>query len=226
MAIESQGTLIRRQSTAAGSTGETVAATIAFSSAAKTITRTDGGDFTVDNFATGMRVENNSTLNATSVHTLASVAATVMTVFEPINSVSTGVSITLTGHTMEPIGQVTAFNGPSGSANVIDITNLGSTAKEKIIGIRDEGQVSLDVIWDTNATALQIAMKDDRASRTKRIFDIVLTDALSTNATSQNSALYYNAFVTGLSMTGAVDDVIKATFTQEITSAVIFIDPL
>jgi hypothetical protein len=32
------------------------------------------------------------------------------------------------------VEQVVSFNGPSGSAGVIDVTHLGSTAKEKLIG--------------------------------------------------------------------------------------------
>jgi len=43
MAIEAQGVQVRRQSTAAGSTGVTVAATLVFS--ATGISRSDAGDF-------------------------------------------------------------------------------------------------------------------------------------------------------------------------------------
>ncbi len=43
------------------------------------------------------------------------------------------------------VGDVTDFSGPGGQASVIDITNLNSTAKEKLVGLRDEGQVSLSL---------------------------------------------------------------------------------
>ena len=43
------------------------------------------------------------------------------------------------------IGQVTGFSGPSMTAAVIDVTALNSTAKEKLIGIYDGGQVTLNV---------------------------------------------------------------------------------
>ena len=220
MAIEAQGVQVRRQSTAAGSTGQTVAATLVFS--ATGISRSDAGDFTADGFSTGMRVETDSTANSTRIFTLSSVAATAMAFYETAVVQSSGISFTVTGHDFEAIGEVVGFNGPSGSANVIDVTHLGSTAKEKRIGLRDEGQVSLDIIYDSNATALHTALRDDRASRTKRIYDIKLTD--NGTASSQPSALYFNSYVTAFSITGAVDDVIKGALTLEITSAVLYID--
>jgi hypothetical protein len=124
---------------------------------------------------------------------------------------------------MENIGQVMGFNGPTGSANVIDVTHLASTAKEKLIGLRDEGQLTLDTIYDTNATALHAALRDDRASRTKRIYDIKLTDA-GTEANAQPTGLYFDAYVTNNSITGTVDDAVKGSVTLEIASAVRFID--
>ena len=223
MAIESQGCLVRRQSTAAGTTATVTAATIGFSSAHE-ITRSDAGSFVTDGFVAGMRVENNSTFNSTLVFTLSSVAATSMGIYDTLTTQTTGASITLTGHTMAAIGEVAGFNGPNGAANVIDVTHLASTAKEKLIGIRDEGQVSLDIIYDTNATAFHTAMRIDRQARTRRIYDITMTD----NGTlfSQPSAHYFDAYITNFSITGAVDDVVKGSITLEITSAVRFISAI
>lgn len=218
MAIESQGIQFRRQSTTAGSTGASSGAVIAFSTASSGVTRS-AGDFTAENWSTGMRMENDSTSNSTRVHTIATIAATVMTVYESVISQATGISFALIGHDMEAVAEISGFNGPSGSANVIDVTNLGSTAKEKLIGLRDEGQLSLDLMFNTDTTALQIALKDDRASRTRRVYDLVLTDQ-STTAGSQPTALFMDAYVTGFALTGAVDDTVKASITLEITSAV------
>ena len=226
MAIESQGAQVRRQSTAAGSTASVTAATIAFSSGStNTISRSDAGSFIVDGFTTGMRLETISTVagfestNSTRIYTVASVAATVMSVYEPVAAQSTGIALTITGHAMSPIGNVTGFSGPSGSAQVIDVTHLGSTAKEKLIGIRDEGQVSLDILFDTASTSLHNAIRADKQSRTRRIYDIKLTDQ-STAAGSQPSAFYFDAYVTNFSITGAIDDAIKGSVTLELSSAV------
>jgi len=47
--------------------------------------------------------------------------------------------------TFETIPNVVSFQGPGGQASVIDVTNLASTAKEKRVGLRDEGQLSLSL---------------------------------------------------------------------------------
>ena len=62
------------------------------------------------------------------------------------------------------VGGFMGFNGPSGSAAVIDITTLGSTAKEKLMGLPDEGQLSGDLLY-LSTDAGQIALIADRASR-------------------------------------------------------------
>ena len=107
------------------------------------------------------------------------------------------------------IGGVTGFNGPSGSAGVIDITTLQSTAKEKQMGLPDEGQLSFDIVYLTT-DAGQIALKTDRAARTKRKAAIKFTDASS-------NIVHADAYCTGFSITGAVDDVIKGSVTLELT---------
>ena len=50
--------------------------------------------------------------------------------------------------TFETIPNVVSFQGPGGQASVIDVTNLASTSKEKRVGLRDEGQLSLTSIQD------------------------------------------------------------------------------
>jgi len=41
------------------------------------------------------------------------------------------------------ISEIKTFTGPGGSATVIDVTDLSSAAKEKRMGLADEGQLSL-----------------------------------------------------------------------------------
>lgn len=225
MALESQGVQIRRQSTTAGSTAQTIAATIAFNAGATSITRSDVGSFVTDGFTTAMRVENNSTVNSTRVHTIASVAATIMTTFEPIIGQSTGISITITGHTMEAIGQITGYTGPQISCSKLDTTDLNSTAKTFIPSLRDSGDVSLDMVFGSEATVLHSAIRSDLETRTRRIYDIKLTDQ-STNSTSQPTAFYFDAYVTNFSLSGSVDNIIKGSITLGISSAVRTIDKI
>ena len=110
------------------------------------------------------------------------------------------------------VGQVVAINGPSGSAGKIDVTNLGSTAKEFIMGLRDEGDISLDIIYDA-ADVGHVTLFADRGTRTARAWGFKLGDASS-------NFVKGIGYCTGFGFTGAVDDAIKATVTIAITGAV------
>src|SRR5512139_2194089 len=69
----------------------------------------------------------------------------------------------------QAVEEVKSVSGPSGQAGVIDITHLQSTAKEKMMGLRDEGQITLTCNYSasTNATSIQNKMREMRASRGK-----------------------------------------------------------
>ena len=73
------------------------------------------------------------------------------------------------------IGEVTDFTGPGGQAGVIDITHLGSTAKEKLIGLRDEGQLSMTLNFSATNVE-QVALRTDRAARTKKRVTMKFSD--------------------------------------------------
>jgi len=110
------------------------------------------------------------------------------------------------------IGDVKSFSGPSGSANVIDVTHMLSTAKEKMMGLRDEGQCSIEVNLLTSSSG-QNHMRDDRATRTKRCLTIDLNDSSTTK-------INFKGYVTGFSIQGGVDNVVTGSITVEITGAV------
>ena len=123
-------------------------------------------------------------------------------------------SATTAMSTAVPVNGVTGFNGPSGGAAVIDITTLGSTAKEKQMGLPDPGQVSLDMVYISTDTG-QVALRNDRASRSRRKLAIKLTDG--------SSSLYHaDAYVTTFNLQGGVDDIIKASATLELTGPITY----
>lgn len=130
-------------------------------------------------------------------------------------STGTGTTLISTGSSAL-IGQVVGFNGPTGSAGKIDVTNLGSTAKEFLMGLRDEGDLSLDVMYDP-ADLGQARAFVDRGTRTLRAWAIKLT-----NSTTAGEILYVKGlgYMTGFAVTGAVDDAVKASLTISITGAV------
>ena len=112
------------------------------------------------------------------------------------------------------VGQVVGFNGPTGSANVIDASHLGSTAKEKMIGLRDEGQITLDCNLAPSDTG-QVKLRECRAARTQGNWAIKMTDTAIT-------MLNGHGYVSGFSVTGAVDQIVKASITIEISGAVTY----
>lgn len=111
------------------------------------------------------------------------------------------------------VGQIVSFQGPGGSASVIDITTLDSTAKEKQMGLPDEGQFTLELILNAD-NAQHLALKTDRANRTLRNFKLELTDA------SPATTLSFAGYVLGFQLSGGVDDVVRASVTIEISGPV------
>lgn len=112
-----------------------------------------------------------------------------------------------------PIGNIVGFSGPGGSASVIDVSNLDSTAREKLMGLPDEGQFTLNINYDPDNTA-HIALRTARRARTRVEFQVTLTD-------STNTLLTFAGYVLGLALTGAVDQPVKATMTIEIDGPVV-----
>ena len=110
------------------------------------------------------------------------------------------------------VPEVTRVDGPSGSAAVIDVTSLDSTAKEKLMGLHDEGQITLEMNY-LPADAQHQGLQDDRTNRTKRNFEVVFTDA-------GNTKLSFAAYVLNFNISSQVDDKVTAACTLEITGQV------
>ena len=110
--------------------------------------------------------------------------------------------------TFANIGNITDFSGPGGQAAIIDTSNLDSTFREKMMGLPDEGQVTFNVNWDPDNTT-HTTLRSARAARTRAEFRITLTDATPTVGT-------FFGYVVGLTLSGAVDAVVKAALTIEV----------
>lgn len=117
---------------------------------------------------------------------------------------------TMTPKDWTAVGEVIDFDGPGGSASVIDATHLTSTAREKLMGIPDEGQFSFSlnrVFSDTGQEACLAA----RAARTERNFKVTYTD---------DTVQTFAGYVLQFSTTGGVDDKVNGSITVEITGSV------
>jgi Lambda phage tail tube protein, TTP len=128
---------------------------------------------------------------------------------------TTGKTITASGtatpQTYTPIANVKSFSGFDGKAAIIDVTNLSSTAKEKLVGIQDFGKFSFDIHVDYS-DAGQLALSAAKAAATKKTFKLTYPNA---------KVATFSAFVMGMPSQGAVDAVVAGSVELEITGAVV-----
>ncbi len=73
------------------------------------------------------------------------------------------------------IGNVTSFNGFDGEAAEIEITNLSSTAKERISGLADNGSFTMEIHPDYDDPG-QIILRAAEASQEQKTFLLTLRD--------------------------------------------------
>lgn len=108
------------------------------------------------------------------------------------------------------LGETIDFNGPGGSAQVIDATHLQSTAKEKKKGLPDSGQFSCNLNRIFSDAGQQRALT---AWKSK--------DAYNVRVTYPDSTVHrFKAFVMQFPTQGGVDQLIKGSLTLEITGEV------
>lgn len=223
MAMQSQGVLIRRISTVAGSSGVVASTNTIYvdSTQKKILWSNAAADFVAAGFTSSMRVTiSGSTNSNTGIYTISAVAATALTLYDAVTAQAVGSNLAVQGNVYNTIGGIRGFQGPTGQAAVIDVTALNSTAKQKLIGLRDEGSISLDAFLITSAaTVQQAAIRDDRATRTLRQYDILFADNDAGVSTSYPTGVNFDAYVSGFAITGQTDQAVTVNIGLEITSA-------
>ena len=110
------------------------------------------------------------------------------------------------------IAEVKSFQGPGGQAQVIDVTDLSSTRREKRMGIPDEGQLSFEINY-IPANTQHALLRTRRAARTLTNFQLVFTD-------SPVTTWDFSAYVLSFQTSGGVDGVVSASVTLEITGEI------
>ena len=110
------------------------------------------------------------------------------------------------------IANVTSFQGPSGSRQVIDATLLSSTGKEKDVGIPDYGQVTFDFNFAASDTVL-VDTWDAFIAGTLQPFRILFSD-------SPQTSFQFDAYVLNFAYTAGLDDIVRGSVTLEISGTV------
>jgi hypothetical protein len=112
-----------------------------------------------------------------------------------------------------PVAGFTDFSGiGSGSATVIDASDLSSTFKQKQIGLPDEGQAKLSFNYIT-ADPGQVAMSTARATRALADCTITL---------SNGEKYEFSGYVLTWEKQGGTDKILTISGTVEITGAVTY----
>jgi len=214
MAMEAQGVQIHVLATTP--TTLTTDVTIATTSVIGT-----GSNFAGAGFTTAMWIMLSSA--STEMHRVKGFTggnSSILGIHGGFTSVGAAAGIEVRGYTSTFIGEITDFTGPGGAAQVIDVTSLQSTAKEKLVGLRDEGQLSLTMNFNATDDG-QTKLLADRAARQQRKYAIVFTD-LSSGSSAYPSWCYFNGYAMQYSVSGAVDNKVTANAVIEINGPVVY----
>jgi hypothetical protein len=142
----------------------------------------------------------------------------------PIATQGTTIEITKTGTppTVAAIAQATGWSGPRMTRNEIDVTNLLSTAKEFLLGLKDPGEFSIDVNYDLADPGQKLAW--DELGKNENL-DVKVTFPLVAPATTPGS-FAFQALVMNFETAGRADDKVTGTLTLRITGDVTAVAPV
>lgn len=129
------------------------------------------------------------------------------------NGVTIAASDNQSPESFTTIGDVLSIGGPSGTAAEIDTTHLGSAAREFLIGLRDEGSVSLECNYDPDSTQHQDLLSD-RDNEALRQYRITLTDTTPLTWT-------FFAYVSEAQLQVSIDEAVKINFTLRLTGPIV-----
>ena len=136
---------------------------------------------------------------------------------DAISGQNATISVSTDGTNFTEVGEVTSFDGiGGGSASILDVTHLKSTAKEKKLGLKDEGSVSLGGNF-VDSDAGQGMLKAARNNGTSLTMKVELDNADTTSGTTWEFDVYVQTFkIGGVS----VDDKVTFDCGCEITGSV------
>ena len=128
---------------------------------------------------------------------------------------SQGTTITFanSGGTPLTIGGVKNFSRTGGTANDIKVTTLADTAHKYKVGLRDFGELNLEMIYYPDDTG-QAELRAAALAQAERQMVITLVDGTANVWT-------FNVVVKSFDVTGNLDDVLQATCNCRISGAVV-----
>ena len=108
------------------------------------------------------------------------------------------------------VGQVVSFDGLDGERPDVDVSDLASTAREYILGLKDNGNMGLEVMRDDDDVGqahIQTMLGEDQA-RSLRI------------TLSNNDTYTIDCLAKSFTLAGGVDDTVRGTVNFKLTGDV------
>ena len=118
------------------------------------------------------------------------------------------------GSSLKTIAGIQSFSGFDGTKTEIDTTTLASTAKEFTLGLLDNGNFNLELIYDADDAGQKGLLACYRGS-TARQMKVVFPSGTLKTAT-------FNVLVTSFPLNAAVDEVVTSSVSIRITGAVVW----
>lgn len=112
--------------------------------------------------------------------------------------------------TFEAVTGLLDFSGPTPSRGEIDTTDLDSDAKEFMLGLKDNGEMTFNGKFKP-ADSVHQAVVGDLDNDTAGNWKVTLSDG---------TTIEFAAFVKDLPITGGTDDIVKYSITLRITGDV------
>ena len=116
------------------------------------------------------------------------------------------------------IEQVVSITGPDGSANLIDVSHLGSTRKEYLQGLADNGSISLECNF-TGGTEQMLLYDMFNTTADAEEFKLEIP---STSAKTNFYTFTFLAVVSKWSLSSKVDDKVTLNITLQTTGGVTY----
>jgi len=183
------------------------AATFAQTDDVVTVTRAAHGHAVGDRIIVDTAVDG---AGATGVVEVATVVDAATFTYAASTSIGTPVSAKAMSYRVMYSADIKSFNGPGGSAAVIDATNLTHKAKRKRLGMPDEGQLQAGVNFVPGNLAQSI-LREARRRGTRLDFELAFTDEAIPTA-----YIGFKGYVMTFSLSGQLDGLVEGSLTIEI----------
>lgn len=121
--------------------------------------------------------------------------------------------------TFVQVNGLKTFDGPGGSVNIIDVSDLDSTAVEKLAGLPDEGQISFGANFISGDDG-QLKFRQARAAQERRQFRLDIPASTQSPGSNPAKSIYFFGFPSEYKLGGAVNGVVSLSLSIEIDGSI------